>query len=323
MALESGSFLNDLVTTNPASGDLVSQGDDHLRLVKTVLQGTFPALAGRAWRHQSKSSGYTVLTTDNMTVISATAALTLDLTAAATLGNGHMFVVVADDTVTVDPSGAETINGAATMTVPAGSTAVVFCTGSAFRSMLATKSGTEQSPVGNFGSLSVSAAATFGSTIAAPVANIGSLSVSAAATFGSTISAPVANIGSLSVSAAAVFGGAISAPVANIGSLSVSSIVSAEMFRNRNVTEATTTLTATAGAHMVITATGGAITVHLPASPTVGNHVQIHNATTREDHVIGRNAQPIMSLGEDMTIDKPHVTVSLVYVDATRGWRMV
>jgi hypothetical protein len=45
MALESGTFINDLVSTNPAAGDLVSQGDDHIRLIKSVLQSTFPSLA--------------------------------------------------------------------------------------------------------------------------------------------------------------------------------------------------------------------------------------------------------------------------------------
>jgi hypothetical protein len=42
MALETGTYVNDLVITNPPSGDPKSQGDDHLRLIKTVLKNTFP-----------------------------------------------------------------------------------------------------------------------------------------------------------------------------------------------------------------------------------------------------------------------------------------
>ena len=38
MALESANYLNGLVDTNPASTDQVSQGDDHLRLIKKVLK---------------------------------------------------------------------------------------------------------------------------------------------------------------------------------------------------------------------------------------------------------------------------------------------
>lgn len=42
MALETATHINDLVTTNPAGGDDVSQGDDHLRLIKDVLKRDLP-----------------------------------------------------------------------------------------------------------------------------------------------------------------------------------------------------------------------------------------------------------------------------------------
>lgn len=42
MGLETGTFISDLVVTNPPTSDLVSQGDDHLRLIKNVLKNTFP-----------------------------------------------------------------------------------------------------------------------------------------------------------------------------------------------------------------------------------------------------------------------------------------
>lgn len=42
MPLESGTYINDLVSTNPAITDQVSQGDDHIRLIKKVLLNTFP-----------------------------------------------------------------------------------------------------------------------------------------------------------------------------------------------------------------------------------------------------------------------------------------
>lgn len=44
MGLEAASFLNDLVTANPAGGDGKSQGDDHLRLLKTVLKASLPGM---------------------------------------------------------------------------------------------------------------------------------------------------------------------------------------------------------------------------------------------------------------------------------------
>lgn len=42
MALESATHISDLVVSNPAATDQVSQADDHLRLIKTVLKTTFP-----------------------------------------------------------------------------------------------------------------------------------------------------------------------------------------------------------------------------------------------------------------------------------------
>lgn len=37
MGLETGTTIADLVVTNPVTGDSVTQGDDHLRLIKTVM----------------------------------------------------------------------------------------------------------------------------------------------------------------------------------------------------------------------------------------------------------------------------------------------
>ena len=35
-------YIDDLVATNPAAGDNVSEGDDHIRGIKNVLKTTFP-----------------------------------------------------------------------------------------------------------------------------------------------------------------------------------------------------------------------------------------------------------------------------------------
>jgi hypothetical protein len=44
MALETATFLDELVSTNPLASDNVSQGDNHLRLLKAVLQSSFPSV---------------------------------------------------------------------------------------------------------------------------------------------------------------------------------------------------------------------------------------------------------------------------------------
>ncbi len=42
MALETGNYISSLVKTNPVSSDNVSEGDDHLQLIKKILKQTFP-----------------------------------------------------------------------------------------------------------------------------------------------------------------------------------------------------------------------------------------------------------------------------------------
>ena len=46
MALESTTYIDGLVITNPTGTDPRSQGDDHLRLVKSTLKSTFPNVSG-------------------------------------------------------------------------------------------------------------------------------------------------------------------------------------------------------------------------------------------------------------------------------------
>lgn len=46
MALETGTYISDLVATNPTASDPVAQGDDHLRLLKSTIKATFPNVNG-------------------------------------------------------------------------------------------------------------------------------------------------------------------------------------------------------------------------------------------------------------------------------------
>ena len=46
MGLESATYISQLVATNPLATDPISQGDDHLRLIKSVLQAQFSGLSG-------------------------------------------------------------------------------------------------------------------------------------------------------------------------------------------------------------------------------------------------------------------------------------
>lgn len=46
MALESGTYINSLVATNPVATDGLAQADDHMRLTKATILATFPSITG-------------------------------------------------------------------------------------------------------------------------------------------------------------------------------------------------------------------------------------------------------------------------------------
>lgn len=85
------------------------------------------------------------------------------------------------------------------------------------------------------------------------------------------------------------------------------------------VTTTATSKTLVNREYCTVTASGQTIT--LPASPVSGWEVVI-SVENFANTVIGRNGQNIMGLAENMTIDVVNSTVNLVFIDATRGWRI-
>lgn len=126
MGLESATHINDLVTTNPVAGDNASQGDDHLRLIKSALKTSLPN-ASRAFRFMDTLA----VQAGDLSVVEAThmhKVVPFNATAAARTANlfspsidGWWCIVTKTDSssnaVTIDPSGATTINGSSTITL--------------------------------------------------------------------------------------------------------------------------------------------------------------------------------------------------------------
>ena len=46
MGLETGTYIDSLNSSNPAAGDPVNEGDDHIRLVKSTVKATIPNISG-------------------------------------------------------------------------------------------------------------------------------------------------------------------------------------------------------------------------------------------------------------------------------------
>ena len=62
------------------------------------------------------------------------------------------------------------------------------------------------------------------------------------------------------------------------------------------------------------TVTAAGLTITLPASPTAGAEVAVTVVAAITNTIIARNGLNIMSLPEDLTIDRADVTVTLYYV---------
>ena len=85
----------------------------------------------------------------------------------------------------------------------------------------------------------------------------------------------------------------------------------------------TTSFTAAAGEGYFINTTSGAITMTLPASPTIGDEVAfIDYAGTFDTNnlTVGRNSEKINGSAADLTVATERAANTLVYTDGTQGW---
>ena len=92
---------------------------------------------------------------------------------------------------------------------------------------------------------------------------------------------------------------------------------------NWQTTVKTTGFTATAGEGYFCNTTSGAFTVTLPASPSAGDLVGIKdyaNTADTNNITIGRNGSNIEGVANDFVIEVEGGSITLIYVDATKGW---
>ena len=87
-----------------------------------------------------------------------------------------------------------------------------------------------------------------------------------------------------------------------------------------SVSVISTNTTAVPGTTYVATAN---LNLTLPLAPEAGAQVSFSNRSGVTTCNILRNGQNIMGLAEDMAIDGLHLSVTLVFADATRGWIIV
>ena len=88
----------------------------------------------------------------------------------------------------------------------------------------------------------------------------------------------------------------------------------------------TADFTAVASEGYFVNTTGGAITVTLPASPSIGDeiHIRDYAGTFASNNVtLNRNSSLIAGVAANGSLDTNDVMTTLVYVDGTKGWLTV
>ena len=91
-----------------------------------------------------------------------------------------------------------------------------------------------------------------------------------------------------------------------------------------DTTAKTSNFTATSGSGFFVNTTSGAITVTLPSSPSAGNIVAIKdyaNTADTNNITIDRNGSNIRGSASNAVLDTEGISIFLVYVDGTQGWR--
>ena len=85
----------------------------------------------------------------------------------------------------------------------------------------------------------------------------------------------------------------------------------------------TTAFTAVAGEGYFVNTTSGAITMTLPATPTLGDEVSVIDYAGTFDTnnlTVGRNSENIQGSAADLTVATERAGFTLVYTDGTQGW---
>ena len=95
---------------------------------------------------------------------------------------------------------------------------------------------------------------------------------------------------------------------------------------NWDTTKKTTGFTAVNGVGYFCDTTSAAFTMTLPATPTAGDIVALKdyaNTFDTNNLTIGRNGSNIEGAANNYTVSTEGISVTLLYVDATRGWSVI
>ena len=127
MTVETASFLSQLDATYPASGDLKSEGDNHLRLIKSAVKATFPNLTAEAVTPSTTELNYVTGVTSaiqtqlNTEITARTDADTTEATARALADTTETNARIAADALKANLA-SPTFTGVVTVPTPSNTT---------------------------------------------------------------------------------------------------------------------------------------------------------------------------------------------------------
>lgn len=258
MALESATYINTLNSANPVTGDALSQGDDHLRLIKATILATFPAITGAlAASHTTLDIAVAQAGTTGTCTLDGGGGSNRNVILKNTAG---VFTLAITDTSQANPVTAITISTAGAVTLAAGltlSAALIGTTGTftslaasgAVTAATATLSGHLISPTAaHSGAVSTGALTASGTLTGVDGTFSGAVSVASLAASGAVTAASATLSGHL-IAPTAAHSGAVTA-----GSLASSGAVSGTTGAFTGALSTTSTLAVTGAS----TLTGGA-----------------------------------------------------------------
>lgn len=127
MSLESATYISQLDTANPTGSDKRHQGDDHLRLLKSVLQTTFPSAASPRYFWSNEVTVASATTCDILGAASERVAVsgTTTITSFGTGTNKVRFVRFTGAMLLTHNATSLILPGAANITTASGDTCIV------------------------------------------------------------------------------------------------------------------------------------------------------------------------------------------------------
>ena len=346
MTVETALYPTQLNTTLPTSSDFVSEGDDHLRLLKTVVKTTFPNVAGAVSASQVELNYVTGVTSDIQAQLNSKGAI-----AGQTWTGAHVFSGTA--AVPTLAQGTNTTGAASTAFVQAAwatrlpnYSAPITASSTELNHLVGVTSGV-QSQINAKGAIagqtwtgthSFPNTTTVGpltptiqgylSTATSPIqAQINSKAAKAGDTYtgthdftGGALKAPTMTAGTATTDvattafvASAAFSTALPGQTGNAGKVISTDGTNASWVQPVFLTPYANTATATTAVPYGRYRLTASLNLTLPASPADGVWVDVVNTSGTTTARVLRNGQNINGLAEDLTIDKNFAAFRLVF----------